>query len=254
MKLLFLGTASGLSEDQKNYHSNMILISDADEKLLIDCGTDIRFSLAHANFNFNDVNTLYISHLHADHAGGLEWLGFNRRFNSQKCKPTLVAHHSLVKPLWNQCLAGGMDTLTPGKATLYSYFEVNALADEQVFSWGGAEITLVKTIHMIANNRVKPSHGLLIKYKGNHFFLTTDTQFHEKMLMPYYLRSKLIFHDCETAAAPSGVHAHFDQLAKLSPEIKAKMWLYHYNDGPLPNAKKQGFLGFVKPRQVIELI
>ena len=61
----------------------------------------------------------------------------------------------------------------------------------------------------------------------------------------YYNASDLIFHDCETAKKPSGVHAHYSELVQLPAATKAKMWLYHYNDGPLPDATKDGFRGFV---------
>ena len=43
-----------------------------------------------------------------------------------------------------------------------------------------------------------------------------------------------------------------ETLATLAPEIKNKMWLYHYNPGPLPNAEKDGFLGFVKKSSLFE--
>ncbi|VEH28122.1 metal-dependent hydrolase of the beta-lactamase superfamily transporter III [Legionella sainthelensi] len=49
------------------------------------------------------------------------------------------------------------------------------------------------------------------------------------------------------------MHAHFSQLDTLAPEIKAKLWLYHYNDGKLPDAQFHGFLGFVQCGQIIEL-
>lgn len=36
----------------------------------------------------------------------------------------------------------------------------------------------------------------------------------------------------------------------MPEDIKAKMWLYHYSDGDLPDAKQDGFLGFVAKGQV----
>ncbi|KTD66307.1 MBL fold metallo-hydrolase [Legionella spiritensis] len=253
MKLLFLGSASGLSESVGNFQSNMVLMADSGKKLLIDCGTDIRFSLSAAKLCPDDIDAIYISHLHADHAGGLEWLGFNRKFKSQKSKPSLIIHHTLADPLWQHCLSGGMDTLKNEKATLASFFDVHALADGQEFAWEGAVLELVQTIHAFSDGHLIPSYGLLIRIKERQYFITADTQFNEHLLMPYYVESQLIFHDCETSDVPSGVHAHYEQLKSLSPAIKAKMWLYHYSDDKLPDAGKHGFCGFVKPRQLIDL-
>jgi hypothetical protein len=41
-------------------------------------------------------------------------------------------------------------------------------------------------------------------------------------------------------------------LSALSAEIKRKMWLYHYQPGPLPDAEKDGFRGFVKRGQTFD--
>jgi len=51
----------------------------------------------------------------------------------------------------------------------------------------------------------------------------------------------------------SGVHAHYNDLKGLPAEMKVKMWLYHYNDGALPNANADGFQGFVQKGQSFEI-
>lgn len=251
MKLLFLGTANGLSEDPGNFHSNMLLIADGGKLLLLDCGTDIRFSLAQAKYTADDLDAVYISHLHGDHCGGLEWLGFKRKFTSELPKPELFIHTSLVDGLWQHRLQGGMATLKTEEAALSSYFKVSTITDD--FLWEGIKLTLVKTVHMISNGVLKPSYGLIIQGKTSQTLLTTDTQFSPDTLQPYYQQADIIFHDCETSAYTSGVHANFAELSQLNADIKKKMWLYHYNDGPLPDAQQQGFCGFVKPGQVFDL-
>ena len=99
MKLLFLGTASGLGSDPLNYQSNMLLLTDNGKKLLIDCGTDIRFSLTKANYTAEEIDAVYISHLHADHVGGMEWFALQRKFVSHNWKPLLIVHEELADML-----------------------------------------------------------------------------------------------------------------------------------------------------------
>jgi ribonuclease BN (tRNA processing enzyme) len=253
MKLLFLGAGSGLGTDPTNFQSNMLLITDKGKKLLIDCGTDIRFSLTHAKYTAEDVDTVYISHLHADHIGGLEWFALQRKFVSQNGAPKLIIHQELAPMLWEHSLSGGLKTLEDQEATLNHFFSVNTVANDQIYEWEGVQIKVIKTVHIHSNNELMPSYGLVLGYKGKKFFITTDTQFTPDSLGKYYEESMLIFHDCETLASPSGVHAHFNQLRTLDPAIKAKMWLYHYNDGELPDAKAEGFLGFAQCGQIIEL-
>jgi ribonuclease BN (tRNA processing enzyme) len=253
MKLLFLGSAGGLAVGTRNFQSNMILLTDSGKKLLIDCGTDIRFSLAHAQYLPRDLDAVYISHLHADHIGGLEWLAIQRKFVAKNSLPTLIIHEQLANLLWNNSLSGGLKTLEDKEATLNDYFAVKTIKDEHMFDWDGVQLSLIKTIHIYSNKQLMPSYGLNIGYKGKTFFITTDTQFIPKVFENYYQDATLIFHDCETLKIPSGVHAHFNQLNTLDPAIKAKLWLYHYNEGVLPDAQAHGFLGFVRCGQIIDL-
>ncbi|MGC1182562.1 MBL fold metallo-hydrolase [Legionella sp.] len=253
MKLLFLGAASGLGTDPTNFQSNMLLLSDNGKKLLIDCGTDIRFSLTHANYLPKDIDTIFISHLHADHIGGLEWFALQRKFVCQSGRPQLILHEELAQLLWDHSLSGGLKTLDDQEATLDDYFLVHRLASSQMYEWEGLQLNMIKTVHFHSNGKLMPSYGLDIVSQGKHFFITTDTQFIPDAFEKYYQQATIIFHDCETLTMPSGVHAHFDQLISLAPEIKAKMWLYHYNDGELPDAHAQGFLGFAYCSQVVDL-
>lgn len=253
MKLLFLGSASGISMDPKNFQSNMILFTDNGKKLLIDCGTDIRFSLTKAQYLPQDIDAVYVSHSHADHIGGLEWFAFRRKFIGHQTKPKLIIHEQLAPRLWNNSLSGGLETLAEKKATLHDYFKVAALKEEEDYEWEGVILNLVKTIHIYSNKELMPSYGLTISHQGKNFFISTDTTFTPELFKQYYNKANLIFHDCETQKNHSCVHTHFDQLNSLASSIKAKMWLYHYNDGELPDAKAQGFLGFVRCGQVIEL-
>ncbi|MBI2785756.1 MAG: MBL fold metallo-hydrolase [Legionella longbeachae] len=253
MKLLFLGSASGLGINTKNFHSNMLLLTDSGKKLLIDCGSDLRFSLTKCKYLPRDVDAVYISHLHADHIGGIEWFAFHRKFISPDGSPELIIHERLVDELWNNCLSGGLKTLREKDATLDDYFTVRVINDDRIFEWEGLQLKLIQTLHFYSDDKVMPSYGLEIHHKGKTFLLTTDTQFAPEILKPYYQAASLIFHDCETKEMPSGVHAHFNELDTLDPAIKAKLWLYHYNDGKLPNARAHGFLGFVKCGQIFEL-
>lgn len=253
MKLLFLGAGSGLARTPGNFQSNMLLLADNGKKLLIDCGTDIRFSLMQANQLPNDIDDVYISHLHADHIGGLEWFALQRMFVCQNSKPGLIIHEDLVTPLWEHSLSGGLKTLEDQDATLDNFFKVSTVGDNQVFEWENLQLRLIKTVHIHSNKVLMPSYGLDIYNNEKHFFITTDTQFTPELFNEYYQQASIIFHDCETLLTPSGVHAHFNQLSSLPPEVKAKMWLYHYNDGALPDPHAQGFRGFTLPGQLIEL-
>ena len=72
-RLTFAGAGSAFTTDADNFQSNMV-IETAEGRLLIDCGGDARHSTKALGLKPRDIDAVYISHLHADHIGGLEWL------------------------------------------------------------------------------------------------------------------------------------------------------------------------------------
>jgi ribonuclease BN (tRNA processing enzyme) len=247
-QLIFLG--SGAAFTVENYHSNVLLQKEDGSRLLIDCGSDVRHSLAAQGFSPQDITNVYVSHLHADHAGGLEWLGFTH-YNSPSGKlPNLYISKYLINTLWHHSLKAGMASLAQTHASLDTYFNVHPLDSE--VTWNETHFTLVQTVHTYNGPQINSSYGLFFELNGTKILFTTDTQFVPGVLMPFYEKADLIFHDCETMPKVSSVHARFEELAQLPPHIKKKMWLYHYNDGVKKDAQKAGFLGFVPRGKIFE--
>ena len=246
MKLVFLGTGSAMTIGTDNYHSNMLFITEAKETLMIDCGSDARHSLHKQHLGYGDIDSVYISHLHADHAGGLEWFALAKKFDTRfDKKPNLYISETLVQDIWNCTLSGGLSTLQNEIAKLETFFEVHPIPVNGLFLWQCCEFNMVQTVHVMNGFSLMQSFGLFCKFKVLNIFITTDTQFSPQHLATYYEAADVIFHDCETASTTSGVHAHYDQLKELPEKYKKKMWLYHYNPCALPDAKADGFRGFV---------
>lgn len=255
MELLFLGTGAAIyrhaDDAAHNFNSNMILEHHG-KRLLIDCGIDIKYSLQAAHLSYTDIDAVYISHLHFDHAGGLEWLALSNMFHGGHNKPTLYIHESLATPLWENSLRAGLSTLDESKATLASFFNVVEVGETQTFDWEGIVFELIQTIHTYHDHHLVPSYGLLFAADDETVFITTDTRFTPDLLKESYDRASLIFHDCDVSDAPSCVHAAYSQLMTLPEKTRHKMWLYHYAEQALPNAQQDGFRGFVKKGQLFE--
>ncbi len=257
MRLRFLGTGSAFVTEPGNFHSNMLLEADTPDgvqRLLIDCGSDCRWAMAAQGLSQRDVDAVYISHLHSDHIGGMEWLGFTTYFNPDLGRPTLFIPESLAAPLWHTCLKGGMEVLDFGLATLDSFFDVRKVPDAGSFHWQGATCHLIPTEHLRARDGASmTSYGLLIKGPERTAYLTTDTRFNADPLLETYPQADVIFQDCETAACPSGAHSHYSHLMGVPEELRGRMWLYHYQAGPKPDCVQDGFLGYVTPGQSFDL-
>jgi len=251
MRLTFLGTGTAFSPARENYHSNMVLESASGKRMLIDCGSDARHSLEDAQIDSHEIDAVYISHLHSDHCGGLEWLALTRKFMDKPVKPKLMMHPTMVDELWEHVLKGGLTTLKEEHCVLDTFFEIYQFDDPWRFHWQGIQFELIRTCHVYHMHLLRPSYGLFIDDQKTKIFITTDTQYNPDLFKSYYQAADYIFQDCETTPKRSGVHAHFEELSTLPEEIKNKMWLYHYSLPYLPK-DINGFLGFVKRGQMFD--
>lgn len=253
MKLTFAGVGSAFTTEEY-YQSNMLLEHANGRKLLIDCGSDARFSLRPygiTNYNVGEkIDAVYISHVHMDHMGGLEWLGFCTYFNPNASKPRLYCHPDVLPPLW-QSLKAGMEAHKDVSLTIHDFFSVQTLFRDR-FEWDGITLMPVRTHHIPIQGGWTPSYGLRICAPRGPVFISTDTTFFYNIAEEYE-QASLIFQDCETGPHPSGVHAHYDNLKELPLGIKKKMWLYHYYPDPPQEPEVDGFCGFVEKGQSFEI-
>lgn len=248
MKMTFLGTGGAFSRAGTNYHNNVLLETDAGSKILIDCGTTALESLDVLGVDPLDLDGVVITHIHADHVGGLEELGFRGLFLGQAFygKPKVfdlyVPSHLILSYLgepvtedypclWENCLKAGMMHIqdaenNPKIATLDTYFNpVVAHSSEQVLEVDGVKFIFVRTDHVPG----KLSFGLAMESeRGNKVFFTADSKFETRVSLEDF---DIIFHDCMWMPKyPSTVHTHFEELATLPLPVREKTFLMHYGN------------------------
>lgn len=267
IEIIALGTGSAFS--LKNWQTNFV-IKSGKKNLLVDCGSDIRHSLTRQGLSYLDIDAMYVSHLHGDHASGVDYIAFCTYFDSRyhsnrlpvpdwkgpKIRPILFCERQLMRDLWDHSWRGSLEGLEGIDATIDTYFDTRPVVKNNNFTFGGIVFDIVQSIHISAKYSIVDSYGLMFTdpENGKRIYITTDVQFApETSLKAYYKESDLIIHDCETMYK-SGVHAHYDSLVTLTPDIKSKMILVHYQDNVIDDwdswenkAISDGFIGFGKP-------
>jgi len=230
MNITFVGTGSAFT--MRNFQTNT-LIERNGKKLLIDTGSDIRFSLRDIGMNYLNIDAVYITHLHADHIGGAEYLAFCNYFDPRaKKKIALYANFSLIQDMWNHTLQGGLASIQVKQMRLEDYFDVNPVLPNCGFEWEGIRFDIVQSVHIMNKFSIVPTYGLMITDpdSGMVIYYTGDTQFNPNQIMDFYKQADLIIQDCETYSFKSGVHANFTDIITLDDQILRKMILVHYMD------------------------
>lgn len=256
LSLFFLGTGSAFTKT--NFQNNLLVIK-GDTHLLIDCGTMCSYALENVyHTNLSNVRNVILTHPHADHIGGVEEMVLVGRYVT-KSPVNLIIPKPFKKKLWNESLRGGIQFSEHGKMKFEDYFaEIpNTLIQKKPFeiyhsTLGDLDIKLFRTRHVTSVERSyrnsQLSYGVLIDEK---VLFTGDTQFNEvqlRYLLTKYKTIEYIFHDCDISGYSAGVHASYDQLCSLSPDIRAKMYLCHYNEAVNSiDAIIDGFAGLAKP-------
>ena len=92
MNIKFIGTGSGKTS-LKRYHTSF-LISSANYNMLVDCGDGISRAILNQNIGFSSIDSILISHLHADHFAGLPSLLTQMKLTGRNNSLTVFVHSS----------------------------------------------------------------------------------------------------------------------------------------------------------------
>ena len=259
MKITFLGVGSAFS---KLYGTSAALVESGSMKLLLDCGQSIPSILDDKCGGFKNVTHILITHLHADHIGGLEQVAIMMRMVYKK-KITIISTASVLDRLWNCSLRGGLEFLeiTPNddqSQTLEDYFTLLPIEKHQWVSIAPEQSPVQLKLH--TNNHVLKleTYGIELANgsleKENRVLYSGDVRFTPEYIRYGFENCNLVFHDCQLFDSGEnnilGVHASYNQLLSLPAKIRQKIWIYHYGDSLLPDAKSDGFSGFIEPMQV----
>ncbi|QHT63867.1 ribonuclease Z [Paenibacillus lycopersici] len=230
-----LGTGSAFA---KTYFNTNALIYADHNTLLLDCGITAPLSLHQLGKPLSEIDAVLISHIHADHIGGMEELAFRMKFVHGR-RPVLYIPEPLAQPLWDSSLKGGL--LQDECPSLDDYFDVRLIRP-------GAKTELLPGL------AVEPIQTAHIPNKNSYSFLFNATFFYSADLIfnPELLRNlveergcETIFHDCQLKP-PGIVHTTLDELLSLPLPVQERIWLMHYDDTKPQYEGKTGVMRFVE--------
>lgn len=245
-----VGTGSAFS---KKFYNNSALVQFTNGyNLLIDCGHSVPKGLHDIGIPLESIDGILITHTHADHIGGLEEVALYNKFVLGGRKIDLLVPETLVEPLWEDSLKGGLRYDDSGELELNDYFTVRSL---KTSDYGAARTQIEENIALTLYPTVHVSHmdsyavGLVDRGEDKVFY-SSDTIFDE-YLIDYALTYSWVFHDCQFFTG--GVHASLDELLNYIPEEdQDRLFLMHYGDNVEEFIGKTGRMRFAE--QGVEFI
>jgi len=220
MQLQALGVGDAFTA---RYWTTCVAVHAEGATLLIDCPHPIRRVLGDGGLDVGDVLAVALTHLHADHASGLEGFGFFSHFVLQR-RARLLCHPSVHAELWPGHLRGGMRQLidahahAPHAHELADFFEVTELSETEAVTVGPFRVEARRTIHHI------PTFALRITAGGRRVGWSSDTAF-DPGLIAWLADADRLVHETNL-----GAHTPYEALAALPAALRDRMWLTHYPD------------------------
>ncbi len=225
LELVALGVGDAFSTV---HDSTSLALGAGGRWLLVDCPHPMR-KLLHAAasrcglaLDIGSFDAVVLTHLHGDHASGLETVAFYSWFVLGR-RTRVAAHPAVSARLWEGHLAAGMERArVPGgegvPATFEDYFELTALDDRRPVRLGPFAIECRRTRHPI------PTTALRIEGGGRRLAYSADTEF-DAGLVAWLAEADLVLHE-----TGPGIHTPLERLAELPAALRQRMRLVHYPD------------------------
>jgi ribonuclease BN (tRNA processing enzyme) len=205
------------------WYSSCLAVEAEGARLLFDCPHPIRKILREAGApDVADFDAVLLSHLHADHASGLEGWGFFSYF-ALKRPAVVLAHPLVIEPLWDRHLAATMgklstDPAAPPTMSRSDYFDLRPLSDSSPTAFGPFSIECRRTLHPL------PTFAMRLRAGGRCLGLSADTSY-DPDLIRWLAEADLVVHETNL-----GLHTPYEKLAALPEGLRRKMRLIHYPD------------------------
>ena len=222
-----LGTGDAFSADR---WSSCLLIETSTTRLLIDCPHPIRRVLKSSTkgrVDVGDIDAVVLTHLHADHASGVEGFAWFSRFALLR-PMTVVASTAVLGGLWSM-LAPSMaellivddDNRPHHRERLLpaDLFATTTLSLETPLVIGDVVLEARATIHHI------PTTALLVRHGSACFGYSADTAF-DPGLLQWLDAADVIIHETNL-----GAHTPYEKLCALPERLRKKLRLIHWPDG-----------------------
>ena len=166
MELKTIGTGEILGK----YRSACSLI---DNNVLIDCGNGLVKTMAEQGIDINEIETVLITHTHADHILDLPFFIFTRAFQSPKKRATIyspMGTEKMIELICNECLGDVPDIYQTWKEnSKVEFCEFETLENQKVAN------DYYVTAYLVDHGNRKPAYGYTVTKENKTIGFSGDS-------------------------------------------------------------------------------
>ena len=136
---------------------------------LIDCGASTLIGLKQLGLAPNDIDTVFVTHLHGDHFGGLPWLLIDAQYASKRTRPLVVTGPKGIESRF----AAATEAMYPNATKTARSFELTFIEYEErrPLDVRGIKVTPFEVHHPSG----APPYALRLEADGRILAFTGDT-------------------------------------------------------------------------------
>lgn len=199
-------------------------------EFLIDCGATALIGCSRFGIDPNRVSTIFVTHLHGDHFGGVIWWLIHANHVSQRTAPLTVVGPAGIEARF----VAAAEALYPGSTTTPRRFDLvfREYRERQAMDVGGVRVSPFEVVHPSG----APPYALRFEVEGKVVTFSGDTEWVDSLL-PAAAGAELFIAECYGFDRQARHHMDWRTIEKNLPRLDAKrILLTHMGEEMLANA------------------
>lgn len=207
-----------------------ILVGGASQRFLLDCGASSLIAMRLQGINPNDIDTILLTHFHADHCAGVAFLLMDAMLGSKRSKPLVVAGPAGTR----ERLETLQEVLFPGSHVMQPRFDLNYIdmSLRCVNEVNGLDVTPYPAVHTA---ETAPTM-LRVEAEGKVVTYTGDTDWTDD-LIPAADGADVLICECYYYEKRIKMHMNYVTLRSHLSDLRARnIVLTHMSEDMLKHA------------------
>jgi ribonuclease BN (tRNA processing enzyme) len=228
MRLTILGCGDAFGAGG-SLHTSFHVRSSA-STFLIDCGATTLIGMRRLGLRPSDIDTVFVTHLHGDHFGGLPWLLLDAQFASKRTRPLIVTGPKGIEARFVKAA----EALYPGSTTAEGFkFIFIEYEEQRPLEVGGVTVTPFEVKHPSG----APPYALRFAIDGKVIAFTGDTGWVDT-LQDVARGSDLFISECFQYDLTLPIHLDYKTIDANYEKLGAKLVLLtHMGEAMLSKAR-----------------